>query len=60
MVGVVADDLVDGGQGASELDGCRWLVAGGDEGPQESAVDLGVEDGDADAFGGEHVGVGVG
>ncbi len=43
MIDVVADDSVDGGQGAAEFDGCG-LVGGGNEWSQKLAVDLGVED----------------
>ena len=38
--------------------GALGLVGGGER-DQEPVVDLGVEDGDADAVGGEHVVVGV-
>ena len=42
----------------SELEGCLRLVGGG-EWNEQSVVDLGVGDGDADAIGGEGVVVGV-
>ena len=35
-----------------------WGLVGGEEGPQEPVVELGVEDGDADAVGGQDVAVG--
>ncbi len=40
MVDVIGDDHVDGGQGAPKLDWCRALVAGGDEGSEDSVVTL--------------------
>src|SRR5215207_1812313 len=48
------------GHGASELDRCGWLIGGGEEGSQDPVVNFGVEDGDANAVGGEGVGVGLG
>src|SRR5262245_34732628 len=56
---VVGDGVVDDGEGAADFDGGGRLV-GVEEGAEESSVDLGVEDGDPLAFGGEGVGVGVG
>ncbi len=38
--------------------GC-WRLVGGGERDEQPVVDLGVEDGDADAVGGEGVAVGV-
>ncbi len=58
MVGVVADVPVDDAHGVAELDGCRRGVRG-DERPQESVVDLGLEDRHALPVAGEVVGVGA-
>src|SRR5271169_2099117 len=59
MGDVVLDVVVDGAQGVPELGGCLGL-AGGQQGPQEPVVDLGVEDRGADAVGGQDVVVGAG
>src|SRR6266536_481959 len=56
--GVVVDVAGDGGQCGAEFGGSLGLVRGGQR-DQEPVVDLGVEDGDADAVRGEHVAVGV-
>ena len=55
---VAVDVVVDGAQGGSEFGGCLGLV-GGQERAQEPVVELGVEDRDFGAVGGEDVAVGV-
>ena len=55
---VVIDVVVEGAECLSELEGCLRLVGGGQRNEQ-SVVDLGVGDGDADAVGGEGIAVGV-
>jgi hypothetical protein len=57
--GVGIDVAGDSGQGCSELGWGLGLVGGGERN-EHPVVDLGVEDGDADAVGGEGVAVGVG
>ena len=59
MVDVAANMGVDRGQCLAEFGRCWWLV-GGQQWCQEPVVDLGVEDRDALAVGGQVVGVGVG
>ena len=46
---VVPDGAVDGCEGAPDLNGRRRMI-GFEEGTEESVLELGVEDGDADAF----------
>ena len=58
MVGVIVDVAGDGCQRGAELGGCLGLVRGSER-DQEPVVDLGVEDGDADAVLGQGVAVGV-
>jgi hypothetical protein len=56
---VVVDVAGDGGQRGAQVGGCLGLVGGGER-DQQRAVELGVEDGDADAVGGEGVAVAAG
>jgi len=56
--GVVVDVAGDGGERGAEFWWGLGLVGGGER-DEEPVVDLGVEDGDPDAIGGEHVAVGV-
>jgi hypothetical protein len=58
LVDSVVDVLVDGRQGAADFQGCGQGV-GGDQRPEESVVDLGVEDRHALPLGGQVVGVGL-
>jgi hypothetical protein len=51
MGGVGVDVAGDGGQGCSELGWCLGLV-GSSERNERPVMDLGLEDGDADALGG--------
>jgi hypothetical protein len=53
-VGVVVDVAGDGRQRGAEYWWCLGLVLGGEQ-DEEPVADLGVEDGDADAVGGEHI-----
>jgi hypothetical protein len=46
------------GEGATELEWRWWLVGAGDERADEAGVSLVVEDGDADAVGGQGIWVG--
>src|SRR6266511_356324 len=57
-VDVGVDVAGDGLEGGPEL-GWRLGLVCGDERDYEPVVELGIEDGDADALGGEHVAVGV-
>ena len=57
-VGVVVDGGFEGAEGAADLDRGGWFV-GVEQWAQEPVLELGVEDGDADAVGGEDVGVAV-
>ena len=57
-VGVVVHVAGDGCQRGAEFGRRLGLVRGGER-DQEPVVDLDVEDGDADAVGGEHIAVGV-
>ncbi len=50
---------VDDPEGLAELECGRWLIDG-KQWSDEATVDLGVEDGDADAVGGKHVRIGAG
>lgn len=59
MGGVGVDVTGDGGQGGSELGWGLGLVSSGER-DEHPVIDLGVEDSDADALGGELVAVGVG
>ena len=54
---VVAEDALDSGECVAKFDRCRGLVYL-EERPEQSCVELGIEDGDADALGGEGVAVG--
>src|SRR6266508_3598592 len=56
---VVADGLVDDSQGVTQGWWRRWAIRGQQWG-QEPVVELGVEDREASALGGEHVGVAAG
>jgi hypothetical protein len=47
---VVGDGISEGGEGSLEGQGCGCRV-GFEEGDEEPALELGVEDGDADAPG---------
>ena len=53
-VGVVVDVAGDGRQRGAEFWWCLGLVRGGER-DEEPVADRGLEDGDADAVGGEHV-----
>jgi hypothetical protein len=57
--GVGVDVAGDGGQGCSEFGWGLGLVGSGER-DEHPVIGLGVEDGDADAFGCELVAVGVG
>lgn len=58
MRGVIGDGLVEDRHGASDFDRSGWLV-GVQERDDEPAVNLGEEDGDAEALGRRGVGVGA-
>ena len=58
-MGVLVDGVFEGCEGAADFDFGRWFVSV-EEGPEEAVLEFGVEDGDADAFVGEVVGVAVG
>src|SRR6266542_1157192 len=59
VAAVVADGLVDDSQGVTQGWWRRWAIRGQQWG-QEPVVELGVEDREASALGGEHVGVAAG
>src|SRR6266704_2711654 len=59
LADVVADGLVDDPQGITQGWWRRWAICGQEWG-QEPVVELGVEDREAPALGGEHVGVAAG
>src|SRR6266498_191579 len=59
LADVVADGLVDDPQGITQGWWRRWAIRGQEWG-QEPVVELGVEDREAPALGGEHVGVAAG
>jgi hypothetical protein len=52
------DVVVDDAECAAQGKWSGWPV-GGEEGSQEPAVDLGVEEGDSDTFRRQHVGIGL-
>ena len=54
----MVDVVVDGAQGGTEVGWGLGLV-GGEQRPEDAVVDFGVEDREAEAVGGEVVGVGV-
>ena len=56
---VFLDGCFEGGEGASDLD-FGWGLVGVEQRAQQPVSQLGVEDGDADAWAGEVVGVAVG
>ena len=55
----MVDGILESLQGVPDFDVRGWFV-GVEQGPEESVLQLGVEDRDADALGGEDVGVAAG
>src|SRR6185437_12461623 len=56
---VVVQAALEGGEGAADVEWRGWSV-GVEERSQQPVVELGVEDGDADALGGEDIAVAAG
>ena len=57
-IDVVVDAVIDDAQSATQLQGRGWLV-GRKQRPEQSVLELGVDEGPADSVRSEHVGIRV-